>query len=139
MTWSPRYNTPSRSKMTRSYSVTSSLTAAGLRFGGLVRVVLHDLDDRGVVLFVFVVLVGFVAVVIDVRDLVEVVLVVLVALQDDPVELEQPLGRVGVQVLVDVRRAREPLPRLFPATRVEQRIGVRIPKPRRPRRFRCRG
>src|SRR5690242_20406412 len=56
MTWSPRYNTPSRSKMTRSYWETSSLTAARLRLGGLVGVFLHGLGDRGVVL---VVLVGF--------------------------------------------------------------------------------
>lgn len=68
--------------------------------------------------------------------LVEVVLVGVV--KNDAVEFEQPFGGVRRQLLIDLGRAGEPLPRLLAAVGGQQRIRVRVPQPRHPRRLGCR-
>ncbi len=70
---------------------------------------------------------------IGILELTIVDVVVDVVIQDNSVEFEEALGRVGGRVLVYLRCAGEPLPGVVTPAHAKQRVGVRIPQPGDPR------
>src|SRR3954471_2502489 len=72
------------------------------------------------------------------RPWVDCVVIVTEVVEHHAVQLEQPLGRIGLTVSVDVGTAAEPVARLVLATGRQQHVGVGVPEACGPRALRRR-